>query len=86
MKKQAYQLLFLLLVSVTSYAQKKGKLALPQIEITANNSPWENCSMKQLLWSQAIVKNKIDSTVTTSLVITSTEKTFNKSKQATTEL
>lgn len=76
-------MLFLLLVSVTSYAQKKGKLALPQIEKTANNSLWENCRMKQLFWSQGIIKNKIDSTVTTSLLITSIEKNLNTSKQAT---
>lgn len=74
-------MLFLLLLSVTAYAQKKGKLALPQIEKTANKSTWENSNTKQIYWVKALNKKQIDSIMGTSFVITSTEKpikTFKK--------
>jgi hypothetical protein len=64
----------LTVVSATSFAQKKGKTALPQIEKTVNTYPWQNIKTKKYSWLETIDKKQLDSIMGVSLVITSTEK------------
>nr|WP_314838068.1 hypothetical protein [uncultured Flavobacterium sp.] len=81
MKKHIYFLICFAIFTTTSYAQKKGKTALPEIEKTLNTNPWQNIKTIKYSWLETIDKKQIDSIMGTSLIITSTEKpvkTFKK--------
>ncbi|SFE54955.1 hypothetical protein [Flavobacterium xueshanense] len=80
MKKYMYFSVCFALFPAPSYAQKKGKIALPEIEKAVNTCPWQKSKTKQISWLEAIGKKQIDSIMGTSQVKTSTENPIKKNK------
>lgn len=75
MKKYMYFSVCFALFSAPSYAQKKGKIALPGIEKAVNTCPWQKSKTKQISWLEAIDKKQIDSIMGTYQIKASTKKT-----------
>lgn len=76
MKKYIFFFICFAVFSVTSYAQKKGKIALPKIEKKANTYPWQNIKTKKNYWLETIDKKQIASIMETSIEISFTKKAF----------
>ena len=81
MKKYLYFSVCFALFSAASYAQKKGKIALPEIEKAVKTFPGKNSKPKQISWLEAIDKKQIDSIMGTSQVKTSTKKPIKKKQK-----
>ncbi|MFV8354474.1 hypothetical protein ACNQGB_10380 [Flavobacterium sp. XS1P32] len=78
MNKYMYFSVCFALFSALSYAQKKGKIALPEIEKAVNTCPWKKSKTKQISWLEAIDKKQIDSIMGTYQIKTSTKKPIKK--------
>ena len=80
MKKYIFFSICFTVFSVTSYSQKKGKIALPKIEKRANNYPWQNIKTKKIYWLETIDKKEIASIMETSTEISTAKKQFKINK------
>lgn len=74
MKKYIFFSIFFTVFSVKSYAQKKGKIALPKIEKKANIYLWHNIKAKNNYWLETIDQKQITSIIGTTKVISTSKK------------